>query len=182
MRWPRADLLSLGILIATIASVVAIVEAGGGGSGSKGGGSGTKSTTTVEQDASQTGGGSRTVVKHGHWAGTVGPLTLTVTEVEREGTTVRLAMSAAGESKVTIPFFDNLQATDAAGHLYKAQDEQEVLNVVPQVTSKATVTLEGVTEAPLFLTLAFATLYPADPTFNEVFANGIRVEGIAVPG
>jgi hypothetical protein len=176
MRWPRADLLSLGILIATVASVVVAVEVSGGDGGSKVTG-GTISSTSVSTTDT-----TGTVVKRGRWDGTVGPLTLTVTQVEREGTTVNLVMTAASESKVTIPFFDNLQATDANGRLYKSPDQYEVLTVIPNTPSKkTTITLEGVTEVPLFLTLSFATVYPSEPRLGEVFHNGIRISEIPIP-
>jgi hypothetical protein len=183
MKWPRSDLLTLGILIATVAGVIVALEAGGG-SGSPA--SATKSTVIAEPTvsvqsigATSTGPGPKAIVKRGSWEGTAGPLTLTVNEVERQRTTVRLTMTAASDSTVTLYFYSNFQATDANGHSYKAQPETEPLDVDAGTPLKTSVTLAEVPEVSLSLTVAFTTIYTHE--YIPGVENGIKVEDVPVP-
>lgn len=166
--------MSIGILIATVASVVVALEVGGGGTSPE-------HIESTGGDTESTGGTQRTIVKHGPWENTVGPLTLVVTEVERQGATVRLDMTCRSSATLTIPFYMNFQASDANGDLFKSQNESETLTVTAGIPLTTKVTLEEVTDVSLLLTISFAHIFSQQPQLVETFSNGIKVTEIPIP-
>ena len=165
-----------GPSILMIAKQIDFRATGAHGTGSATAVPATTGSSTTSPPASQ--------VINGHWQNTVGPLTLTITQVKRQGSIVTIAMTAESSSSITIaPFINNFQATDENGHTFTETSKYDYspLSLAQGTPIDATVQLTGLPHQHLSLTIFFAHIFSPNPTQLPALSNGLRVQGVPVP-
>ena len=141
----------------------------------------TKTTqTTITTHTSPSGGHSGRAILDGPWSSTVGPLTLTVTEITREGSTLDLGLKAVSTSSVTLPFYGSFRAVAPSGQTFNAPPQQP-LNPGPGTPAATNVTLSDVQPMPSHLTVSFNPVFPDDSNYVQELANGVHIDNVPVP-